>query len=70
MSCKGICILHKAASNYHSDEQKHCQVCQLFIKWNGLSCPCCGYRLRRRPRKNINKAKVREEKSGQKKLRK
>jgi hypothetical protein len=61
MSCKGICIRHKAA-NHYANEQKCCQVCDLFIKWNGLCCPCCGYILRTRPRKNIKKANLREAK--------
>jgi len=25
--------------------QKRCQVCEMFVKWDGLWCPCCGYRL-------------------------
>jgi tRNA(Ile2) C34 agmatinyltransferase TiaS len=56
MTCKGICICHKAASNNYSNGQKRCQVCDLFVKCNGLRCPCCGYRLRTKPRKfNIKK---------------
>ena len=30
--------------------QKCCQVCQVFIYWQGLFCPCCGGRIRNRPR--------------------
>jgi hypothetical protein len=30
--------------------QKRCQVCQIFINWQGFFCPCCGYRLRTKPR--------------------
>ncbi|HZA07911.1 MAG TPA: hypothetical protein VE619_09415 [Nitrososphaeraceae archaeon] len=50
MTCKGICIRHKAMTNHYSNGQRRCQVCELFIKWDGLFCPCCGYRLRTRPR--------------------
>jgi hypothetical protein len=25
-------------------------MCGLFIKWDGLWCPCCGCRLRANPR--------------------
>jgi hypothetical protein len=33
--------------------QKRCQVCQIFIvNWQGLFCPCCGGRLRNRPKRN------------------
>ena len=60
MPCKGICICHKASSRYATG-QKRCQVCELFIKWDGLSCPCCGYKLRTRPR-NFSKTKLTEEK--------
>ena len=30
-----------------------------FIKWEGLWCPCCGYRLRTKPRNLKYKAKLR-----------
>ena len=59
MSCKGICKRHKSASNNYANGQKRCQICELFIKWNGLSCPCCGYRLRIGPRLYKHKAKLR-----------
>jgi predicted amidophosphoribosyltransferase len=41
--------------------QKRCQVCELFIKWDGLFCPCCGYKLRTRPRNFNLKTKLREQ---------
>ncbi len=54
MSCKGICIRHKAikVANKlrYANGQKRCQMCDIFIRWDGLYCPCCGYRLRTRPR--------------------
>jgi len=54
MTCKGICIRHKAPrpaiGNRYSTGQKRCQVCEIFLKWDGLWCPCCGYRLRTKPR--------------------
>ena len=59
MSCKGICIRHKAASNNYANGQKRCQIFEMFIKWDGLSCPCCGYRLRNGPRSFKFKAKPR-----------
>ena len=30
--------------------QKRCQVCEIYLEWQGTWCPCCGYRLRIRPR--------------------
>jgi hypothetical protein len=63
MTCKGICIRHKAqkpvASGRYASGQKRCQICEIFIKWDGLWCPCCGYRLRTKPRNLKYKAKLR-----------
>jgi hypothetical protein len=64
MPCKGICIRHKV-SNRYVNGQKRCQVCELFIKWDGLWCPCCGYKLRTRPRNFMFKAKLREQEVAQ-----
>ena len=54
MVCRGICSRHKAmrpsTGKRYLTGQKRCQVCQVFIKWGGFWCPCCGYRLRIRPR--------------------
>jgi hypothetical protein len=63
MTCKGICIRHKAqkpvGSGRYATGQKRCQICEIFIKWDGLWCPCCGYRLRTKPRNLKYKAKLR-----------
>jgi predicted amidophosphoribosyltransferase len=61
MTCKGICIHHKALSRY-STGNKRCKNCDLFIRWEGLYCPCCGYKLRTRPR-NFSMTKLREKKT-------
>lgn len=54
MSCKGICIRHKAEASpkeyRYTNGQKRCQTCDIFLVWSGLWCPCCGLRLRTRPR--------------------
>jgi hypothetical protein len=64
MVCKGICVRHKASkptgAGRYSTGQKRCQICDIFIGWNGLFCPCCGYRLRTKPRNLKYKAKLRE----------
>jgi predicted amidophosphoribosyltransferase len=60
MTCKGICIRHKASGRYATGH-KRCQQCDLFIEWDGLWCPCCGYKLRTRPRKFKLKSKLREQ---------
>ena len=63
MTCKGICIRHKAlrpvTAGRYSTGQKRCQVCEIFLKWAGLWCPCCGYRLRTRPQNSKFKAELR-----------
>ncbi|PWU79766.1 MAG: hypothetical protein DLM72_15735 [Candidatus Nitrosopolaris wilkensis] len=66
MTCKDICSRHKApkpvGSGRYSTGQKRCQVCEIFLKWDGLWCPCCGYRLRTKPRNLKYKAKLRSTK--------
>ena len=66
MTCKGICIRHKAQkpskSGRYAVGQKRCQICEIFIRWDGFWCPCCGYRLRTRPRNLKYKAKLKARK--------
>jgi hypothetical protein len=63
MTCKGICSRHKAqkpvGAGRYATGQRRCQICEIFIKWDGLWCPCCGYRLRSKPRNLKYKAKLR-----------
>jgi hypothetical protein len=70
MVCKGICIRHKAlkpvGEGRYVTGQKRCQVCEMFLNWNGLWCPCCGYRLRTKPRNLKYKAKLQEDKKVEK----
>lgn len=66
MACRKNCLQYKAqrppnARRYGSG-QKRCQVCDIFLKWDGLFCPCCGNRLRVKPRNRHWKAKLLEEK--------
>jgi hypothetical protein len=66
MVCKGICIRHKAhkpfGSSRYGTGNKRCQICEIFIKWEGLCCPCCGYKLRIGPRHFRLKEKLKEQK--------
>jgi len=53
--CHAYCEQFKAKSNSHEggryeQGQKRCPQCELFIKWDGLWCPCCGRLLRTKPR--------------------
>ena len=59
MTCKNICEQYKVNKPYDNNRyilgQKRCQICSIWIKWEGFYCPCCGYRLRTTPRKKQNK---------------
>jgi hypothetical protein len=49
MTCRGICHRHRAqerSGGRYANGQKRCQVCQIYMKWDGLRCPCCRSRLR------------------------
>jgi len=68
MTCKGVCIRYKAqkptgvgpyAIGRYAIGQKRCQVCEIFIEWEGVWCPCCGYRLRTKPRNLKYKERLR-----------
>ena len=60
MTCKGICTDHKGSGRYATGH-KRCQICDLFIQWDGVFCPCCGRRLRIGPRSFKFKAKLRKQ---------
>ncbi len=67
MVCKGRCLRHKALKpglgiGRYSTGQKRCQICETFLNWGGLWCPCCGYRLRTRPRNLKLKSELRTRK--------
>ena len=59
MVCKGICSRHQAmrpsSGRRYLIGQKRCNVCQIFINWQSFWCPCCGYRLRNKPRNKKNR---------------
>lgn len=41
--------------------QKRCQICEIFITWNGDNkCPCCHYKLRSKPRNIKYKAALQD----------
>jgi hypothetical protein len=54
MGCRDVCEKYRATKHrrgsYYAEGFKRCTVCTLFIKWDGLECPCCGSVLRTRPR--------------------
>ncbi len=60
MACQGICIRHEAVKDFrghhYTDGNKRCQNCEIYIKWEGMFCPCCSLRLRTRPRSSQYKS--------------
>ena len=64
MTCKGLCIRIKAPKpkgiGRYASGQKRCQICEEYLRHEGLWCPCCGYRLRGKPRNITYKEKLRE----------
>jgi uncharacterized paraquat-inducible protein A len=62
MACKGICENYKATKPYNSIRydigQKRCNMCDIFIEWEGIMCPCCGSKLRTRPRNTRHRIKL------------
>ena len=54
MSCKDECSKYKAkkpiSGGRYASGQRRCQICEIYIVWEGANCPCCGFRLRTKPR--------------------
>jgi hypothetical protein len=65
LPCRGICFRHKikkprASLSRYLDGQKRCQVCQIFMQWDGgIRCPCCNSKLRTSPRGGRHRSKLR-----------
>lgn len=34
----------------YSKGAKRCSACRIFLDWEGMHCPCCGTKLRNKPR--------------------
>lgn len=47
--CSRKCKNYKGKGGYFKGNKK-CTICKIFIKFNGYFCPCCGYRLKSKPR--------------------
>lgn len=74
LDCRGLCKLSTDNGGYKFPRQggnsllylkgaKRCQNCEgRYVSWNGIFCPCCGSRLRLKPRKSKLKEKVLTEK--------
>jgi len=66
MVCKGKCTQYKSRKpknpgvGRYEVGQKHCSLCALFVKWEGLWCPCCGQLLRTKPRNSSNRKRLQD----------
>lgn len=64
MVCKGRCAPYRAARFHrgvsrYGDDIKRCVTCAIYVKWEGVFCPCCHNKLRVSPRKKNLFPKVR-----------
>ncbi|KAA2279710.1 hypothetical protein F1Z66_12550 [Candidatus Nitrosocosmicus sp. SS] len=52
--CKGLCVRFDRTGggkeSVYALGYKRCTGCSLYIKYNGIRCPCCNYPLRTRKR--------------------
>jgi len=55
VACSGICLKYKSSrshscvTKYHNG-RKRCNTCDVYLKWDGVRCPCCSRILRTRPK--------------------
>ena len=67
MFCRGTCskyaVKHSpSAGGRYESGHKRCSSCEIFIKFDGIRCPCCGTALREKPRSSKAKEKIIESK--------
>lgn len=63
MTCNGICHRYKMIKvnrnySWYKQGAKRCTTYDIYIKWDGLWCLCCGYMLRSKPENNQYKQKT------------
>ena len=51
MVCKGVCGAYKGVKS--DINSKRCTTCALYVKWDGVYCPCCNFMLRVKTRSAI-----------------
>jgi|LWDU01.1.fsa_nt_gi rRNA maturation endonuclease Nob1 len=62
LTCKGVCFnpeyaYKKTIRNITKTPYKKCSKCCLFIKYEGVFCPCCGVKLSNRAANNKSRKK-------------
>jgi len=54
-TCNGKCkpyiaIKESGSVGRYQTGQKRCNICDKWIRWEGIRCPCCNHLLRYKPR--------------------
>ncbi|KAF6246259.1 hypothetical protein C6990_10280 [Nitrosopumilus sp. b3] len=66
-TCKGICVKFKAIGyegrHRYENGQKMCPVCEEFLTYAGVRCPCCSVKLRITPRGNKARREIHEKRN-------
>lgn len=58
MACKGKCATLQCRTRnglMYANGMKRCQVCDCWFKTESIWCPCCGWKLRVKPKGSYNK---------------
>ena len=64
MTCRNICTKYKTTTPTptgtarYGGDRRRCQVCCIWLTWEGLHCPCCGMRLRMMMRRGKSGARA------------
>lgn len=58
--CKGVCTnsqyeTKKTVRGKLREDYRRCSICCVFLKYEGIFCPCCGVRLKVSPRNNCSR---------------
>lgn len=58
--CKGVCTnfeyeTKKTVRGKLREDYRRCSICCVFLKYEGIYCPCCGVRLKHSPRNNCSR---------------
>lgn len=63
--CNGICSRYASKQGggqkaIYAQGIKRCQICEIYLQWDDIRCPCCHYILRTKPRSGKYKEKYRK----------
>ena len=48
--CKNYKAKKKSRESHYELGHKRCSTCEIFVDWDGNTCPCCGMLLRTKPK--------------------